>query len=160
VTSARAPSLLAALACVLACGCGKPPPRAALDGWPLEQELDVGACRFRMTSASLFHSTEWHLHIDVHLENLGPEKRRCEIDVRAVTAGGNVLTDAATAGLELEPGASIDLTKSATEANMTGFSGGPAEDAWLYVQLTDGRWPIGTTKKVHATPRRDRPPPT
>lgn len=151
----RASSLLV---WVLVSACGKPPPRAALEGWPIEQELDVGACRFRLASAALFHSTHWQLMIDVHLENVGPEKQRCEIDVRGVTAGGNELTDSATAGVELQPGESMDVSKTAKEANMTGFSGGAAEDAWLYVQLTEGRWPIGTTKKVHATPARVRPP--
>lgn len=158
VRSRRPRAFALGLLLLPAAACSKPPPRAALSGWALEEPLEVGSCRFRMIAAWLYHSTEWHLELDATIENTGPEKRRCELDVRAVTDGGNVLTDAAKDGRELAPGELTDVSTSVREANMTGFSGGAAEDAWLFCQLTDGYWPFGTTVKVHATPARERPP--
>jgi hypothetical protein len=139
-------------------GCGKTPPRQSLQGWILEESREVGPCWFRMDHAWLYHSSEWHLQTDVVLQNTGAENARCGFDMRAVSASGEAITHDVSEAVELPPGESRNISKTAIEANLTGIVGSASEDAWVYVRLTHGYWPIGESVELHATPARDRPP--
>jgi hypothetical protein len=151
----RALGLLPMLA-VLA-GCGGAPPRSSLSGWIIEESYDVGPCRFRRGELWLYHTSEFNLRIQLAIDNIGSEPAHCAFDMQAVNAAGKAVTDAASGAVDLAPQEGLDLTASATEANLTGISSGGADDAWIYVKLTHGYPVIGETRELHATPSRDLP---
>lgn len=140
-------------------GCdGAPPARSGLAGWPPGEAVEVGACRFLLSQANLWHSSEWHLEVKLSAEGMGSEAAYCGYSVQAVTQPGTALTKAASGGGKVGPGEVRDHQGHAREAAETGMSSGPAEDAWVYVELSEGRWPLATSKGVHVTPDRVRPP--
>jgi hypothetical protein len=140
-------------------GCDQAPPaRNGLSGWPPGEPVEVGGCRFLLSQANLWHSTEWHLEVKLSAEGSGPKAAYCGYSVQAVTQAGTALTDAASGGSKVGPGETRDHHGQAREASETGMSSGPAEDAWVYVELSEGRWPLATTTGVHVTPDRVRPP--
>jgi len=154
----RAPlALVIGLLSILA-GCDRaPPPRDGLSGWPPGEPVEVGGCRFLLSQASLWHETEWHLEVKLSAERTGTEAAHCGYSAQAVTSVGTALTKAVSGGGKLGPGELRDLVGNAREAAETGLSSGPAEGAWVYVELSEGRWPLATSKGVHATPDRARP---
>jgi hypothetical protein len=135
-----------------------PPARDGLSGWPPGDPVEVGACRFLLSQANLWHSTEWHLEVKLSAEGIGAEAAHCGYSVQAVTLHGSVLTGAATGRSKLGPGEVREHLALAREANETGTSSGSAEGAWVYVELSEGRWPMATSKGVHVSPDRVRPP--
>lgn len=140
-------------------GCdAAPPARSGLAGWPPGEPVEVGGCRFLLSQASLWHSSEWHLEVTLSAEGSGPEAVYCGYSVQAVTQPGTALTKAASGGSKVGPGEVREHQGHAREAAETGMSSGPAEDAWVYVELSEGRWPLATSKGVHVTPERVRPP--
>lgn len=156
--------LRASLALVLGLGsslaaCDRaPPPREGLPGWPPGEAVEVGACRFLLSQANLWHATEWHLEVKLSAERSGSEAAYCGYSIQAVTQPGTALTRAATGGGKLGPGEVREHMALAREAAETGLSSGPAEGAWVYVELAEGRWPMANTKGVHVSPDRVRPP--
>lgn len=154
----------ASLALVLGLGAGLagcdrgPPPRDGLSGWPPGEPVDVGSCRFLLSQADVWHSTEWHHEVKLSAQNVGAEAVHCGYSVQVVTASGVVLTRATSGGDELRPDETREFQANGREANETGMSSGQAEGEWVYVELSQGRWPRATTKAVHVTPERVRPP--
>lgn len=145
-----------AVGCV---GCDpKVPPRDTLRGWPPGEPLVVGSCALLLHQASLWHSTEWHLEVEVSAENTGSEAVYCGASAQALTGSDAPLTDAGKGGGETKPGESRRMKILAREADVTGMSTGAAEGAWVYVELSQGRWPSATTQGVRVDPERVRPP--
>lgn len=149
-------ALVLAAGVVIACD-AKPPSRDSVDGWPPGQPVQVGSCSFVLNRAHLWHSTQWQLEVDVTSENVGAEAVHCGAAVRATT-DLDVLTEVGKGGGKRQPGVSEKFTLRAREADLTGMSTGPAEGAWVYVELSQGRWPMADTVGVHVSPERVRPP--
>lgn len=140
-------------------GCdGGGPARSTLEGWPPGEPLEAGACRFRLTSATLYHSTEWHLGVEIEAENTGSEAVKCGFSAQAMTSVDTPLTDAAKGSGMLPPTEGWSKRGQAREADTTGLSKGPAEGAWVYIEVSEGRWPLAETTGVQITPERIRPP--
>lgn len=150
---------LAVAAAVGPLGCDRaPPPRATLSGWPPGEPVEIGGCRFLLSEANMWHSSEWHLDVKLSVEGIGTEPVHCGFSVQAMTAASTALTVAATGSGKLSPGEVREHQGHAREIDETGMSSGPAEDAWVYVELAEGRWPMATTRGVVVTPQRVRPP--
>ncbi len=141
-------------------GCDRePPPKAGLEGWPAGEAIEVGACLFVLSQATLWHSSEWHLEVRLSVEGIGTQAEHCGYSVQAVTQPGTALTRVASGGSSVAPGQVREIMAQAREAAETGLSSGPAEDAWVYVAVSEGRWPLATTREAFVTPGRERPPP-
>ena len=152
-------ALLACSLSWLASGCdGDVPSRNTLSGWPPGEPAVAGACSFVLTRANLYHSTEWHLDVEIAGQNTGPEEVKCGFSARAVTSSNTPLTDAAKGSNTLPPGESFTKEAASREADVTGLSSGAEEDAWVYVELSEGTWPMAKTTGVHVSPDRTRPP--
>jgi len=149
--------LVAALASS-ATACDQIPARGTLQGWPPGEPVVVGACTFFLKRASLYHSTEWHLDVEVGAANTGVESAYCGFSAQALNQSDVPLTDAAKGGRELPPSEEMVESSIAREANVTGSSSGRAEGAWVYVELSEGHWPVATRSGVIVTPERVRPP--
>ena len=155
----RAPSMLLLLAASLGpLACDEVPARSILSGWPPGEPVRAGACEFLLQSAALYHSTEWHLEVKVEARNTGPEAVRCAFSARAMTSSDTALTKAAEQSGELAPGDGWVHEAASREVNETGMSSGGAEGAWVYVELTEGHWPMDTSARVSVEPERTRPP--
>lgn len=155
----RTPFALAlALGLVVTAACdAKPPPRDSVNGWPPGEPVQVGSCSFVLNRAHLWHSTQWQLEVDITAENVGTEAVQCGAAVRAATEL-DVLTEVGKGGGKRQPGVSEMFTVRAREADLTGMSTGAGEGAWVYVELSQGRWPMADTVGVHVSPERVRPP--
>ncbi len=138
--------------------CDRTPSKGSINGWPPGEPVVAGNCEFLLKKATLYHSTEWHLDVEVLSANVGTEKTYCSFSAQAMTASDTSLTDAAKSGSDLGAEEEIVSAASAREANVTGISSGPAEDAWVYVELSDGYWPMDTSVGVYVHPERIRPP--
>lgn len=150
---------LAVASFALASGCdGDAPPRDGLHGWPPGEPAVAGACSFVLTRANLYHSTEWHLDVEITGENTGNEEVTCGFSARAVTSSNSSLTDAAKGSASLPPGERFTKEAGSREADVTGLSSGAEEGAWVYVELSEGSWPMAKTTGVHVSPDRVRPP--
>lgn len=156
----RSPRLLPlALLVASSLGCdADAPPRDTLNGWPPGEPAVAGSCSFILTQANLYHSTEWHLDLKLTGTNTGNEEVKCGFSAQAVTSSNTPLTGAAKGSETLPPGEGFTKEASSREADMTGLSSGAEEGAWVYVELSEGSWPMAKTTGVHVTPDRIRPP--
>lgn len=135
-----------------------PPPRSSLLGWPPGEPIEIGGCRFVLGKADMWHSTEWHLEVEVSVEGIGAETTYCSFSLRAMTSSDSPLTTAATGSGKLGSGEVRPFQGQAREVDETGMSTGAAEGAWVYAELAEGRWPLATTRGVTVSPGRVRPP--
>ncbi|MEX1366824.1 MAG: hypothetical protein AB1Z98_27100 [Nannocystaceae bacterium] len=155
----RSPLRLGLLVLLVTHGCdGSARARSTLAGWPPGEPVVAGTCSFVLVQADLYHSTEWHLDVEIRGENIGAEAARCSFSARAMTSSDTKLTDAAKGGQELAPGEGFVREVSSRETDTTGMSSGAQEGAWVYVELQQGRWPMAKTTAVQVTPQRVRPP--
>jgi len=138
--------------------CDRTPAKASLNGWPPGEPVVAGNCEFLLKTATLYHSTEWHLDVEVLAANVGTEKAYCSYSARAMTVSDTALTDQAKNGSDLGADEEEVSAAAAEEANVTGISSGAAEDAWVYVELSEGYWPMDTSVGVSVFPERIRPP--
>ena len=138
--------------------CDRVPARNTLGVWPPGEPVLAGSCEFLLQRAAVYHSTEWHLEVEVVARNAGRKSAYCAFSAQLMTSSDTVLTDAAQASGDLEPKQEWTREAASREANETGMSTGQAEGAWVYVKLSDGHWPLQTTTGVVVSPERVRPP--
>lgn len=138
--------------------CDQVPARATLSGWPPGEPTNTGSCEFLLKKATVYHSSEWHLDVEIVARNTGLESVYCSFEAQTMTSSDTALTDAAKGSGDLGPDEEIVREASAREANVTGLSTGSSEDAWVYVKLAEGHWPMDTSTGVIVTPERIRPP--
>lgn len=141
-----------------AAACDKVPAKGTLNGWPPGEPTVAGTCEFRLERAVVYHSSEWHLEVEVEADNVGPKSAYCAFAAQLVTAQNTALTRVAKNGGETKPEDGWLKEASSRETNETGMSTGAAEGAWVYVELSEGHWPMDTSVGVYVTPERVRPP--
>ncbi len=146
------------MAMVAPLGCDDLPTRNSVHNWPTVSPIQTGSCQYSLKDARLWHTTEWHLEVEVRAVNIGVEEAYCSFSARAMTSSNTALTDKVKAGEDLAPNAEWERISHAREASTTGLSHGAAEGAWVYMELSDGYWPIATTAPVQVEPDRVRRP--
>lgn len=134
------------------------PDKSTINGWPPGEPLTAGFCEFLLTKATLYHSDAWHLEVEVSAANTEVKGRTCGFSARAVSASGEVLTEAAAYSAKVTPGATWIHTARAREANRTGLSNGRTDGVWIYLEASDGSWPMAETTGVYVNPEFLRPP--
>ena len=139
-------------------GCDSIPAPGGLEGWNVGDSKSVGACDVRLLRAAYYHSDSWNLEVTVEVSNRGAEEARCGWEAMLVSGTKVGLTESVGAPQSVLPDESLELSRAAREANLTGFSGGPSEGDWVLMTLTEGMPVLGGSQQFHATPDRIRPP--
>lgn len=139
--------------------CDEAPARHSLRSWPPGEPMQMGACEFLLERGAIYHSTEWHLEVELRARNTGTESTHCAFSAQLVSSSNTELTRTAKASGDLPPQDEWVREAAAREANETGMSKGSAEGAWIYVELSEGQWPISNSVGVAVEdPERIRPP--